>query len=194
MIKKANFLKKYIVMMVSCAAIANCASTRYMDVKDSSGSRQWGPREIKTTVSTMVGSLYGYLKTSNNPAYLDVSKIRNRTSEHIDTNMLANEITTNLIRKQIKFIDRTMREEAIKEIEAGQTGLIDSDSAIPMGELKSPNYLLKGDIIDNVRYVDGDRVQYLVVTLKLIHVASSEVRWQEQQEFLKASAEERLTW
>ncbi|MDH5716712.1 MAG: penicillin-binding protein activator LpoB [Spirochaetia bacterium] len=189
-------MKKIVIFSIISVALffTNCATTKYMSAKDAEGSRQWGPLEIKTTTNAMVNSLYNYLKQSNNPAYLDVSKIRNRTSEHIDTNMLANEITTNLLQKQIKFIDRTMREETIKEIEAGQTGLIDSESAIPVGELKSPNFLLMGDIIDNVRFVDGNRIQYLVVTLKLIETATSEVKWQNQQEFLKASAEEKMSW
>ena len=170
------------------------SATRYSDPAKAEGSQNWGPKEVKITVNKMVGSLVQYLKANNKEAYLSVSKIRNRTSEHIDTQMLSNAIVTELIKQKIKFIDMSSRGDSIKEIEAGQTGLVDSDYAVSAGGLKSPNYFLNGDITDNVRIADGEKIQYLVTTLRLTDVASNQAEWQEQQEFLKTSDTEKYTW
>jgi PBP1b-binding outer membrane lipoprotein LpoB len=159
--------------------------TQYQDVSKAEGSREWGPKEIKSTSEKMVGSLYSFLKEEwKKPAFIQVKKFQNRTSEHIDTGMLMDEIRTKLIQKRIKFI----------EIEKGQTGLIDADSAIPVGEMKSPNFYLTGDIRENKRYVSGKEIQYLKVTLTLYNLKTRVLEWQDEQEFLKSSKTTKISF
>lgn len=174
--------------------ISACSSTQYVDSHKDRGSRQWGAREINETVDTMVASLYSKLKNMNQDILIAVNKIRNRTSEHIDTQMLGEEISTKLIKRGIPFIDKTQRSESVKEIEFGQTGLADSDSAISAGKLKSPNYELTGDVTDNVSYEGNNRKQFIIVTLRLVEVSTTTIVWQERREFLKITKEEKYGW
>lgn len=181
-------MKKFTLLFFSAAIFAlGCGGgTQYKNPAEDEGSMEWGPKEIKITVNNMVGKLYSYLKDEwQNPSILQVKKIRNRTSEHIDTSMLANEMVTNLIQKRIQFVDDSLTTDAIAEMEKGMTGLIDPESAIPVGELKSPNLYLSGEITDNVRNIGRKRLQYLVVTIKLINLRTGMLMWQQQQEFLK---------
>jgi uncharacterized protein (TIGR02722 family) len=188
-------MKKFIALSVIALFSVGCGGTQYLDPTKDEGSREFGPREIKTTVNKMVGSMYDFLKQEwKKPAFLQVKKFLNKTSEHIDTGMISNEIQTNLIKKRIKFIDDSLTEDAIKEMEKGQTGMIDPDTAIPVGFLKSPNLYLTGDVRDNVRTVGGKTVQYLVVTLKLYNLKTSEIEWQDQQEFLKSSDKNKVSF
>ncbi|MCL1912228.1 MAG: penicillin-binding protein activator LpoB [Leptospirales bacterium] len=190
-------MRKITVLSIILAVfILSCGGgTEYRDASKDKGSMEWGPREIKTTVKTMVDDLYDYLKNEyKNPAYLQVQKIRNRTTEHIDTNMLSNEIVTNLVQKRIRFIDDTYTKEALEEIERGMTGLIDPAYAIPMGEMKSPNFYLFGEISDNVRNDGKKRLQYLVVTMNLTNLRTRELMWKQQQEFLKATTTNKLSF
>jgi len=191
-LKQSFTIQKIIIMAICCSLLLlSCGGgkTQYKDPAKDRGSATWGPREIKSTVNKMVASLHTYLKNDwAKPAYIQNQPIRNRTSEHIDTQIVANEIVTSLMQKRIAFIDRSMTDEAIKEMELGMSGLIDPDSAIPMGELISPNFYLYGEISDNVRFVGKRQVQYLVVTLKLTQLRTGMVMWQDQKEFLKSSA------
>lgn len=181
-----------LVIAISIAA-ASCSSTQYRDASKDRGSMEWGPREIKTTVNKTVTSLYSYLKgTWNKPALIRTQRIKNDTAEHIDTKMLAEEIVNNLIQMRIEFVDDEYTKEAIQEMEKGMTGLIDPDSAVPVGNLKSPNFFLFGNITENVRYDGGKKLQYIVVTMKLREVATGVIRWQDQQEFLKATSTNRI--
>lgn len=173
--------------------LIGCSSTQYRDASKDKGSMEWGPREIKTTVNKMVDSLYTYLKNDwNKPALIKVQRIRNDTADHIDTKMLADEIVTNLIQKRIQFIEESYTKESIEEIEKGMTGLIDPDSAIPAGNLKSPNFFFYGTINENVRYVGGKKVQYLTVTLTIKELKTGLTKWQDRQEFLKATTTDRI--
>ena len=111
--------KSQIVWAVLLAfAITGCGGTQYRDVNEDEGSREWGPKEIKMTVNTMVTSMYDFLKQEwKRPAFIQVKKFRNKTSEHIDTKMISDELTTNLIKKRIKFVDQSLTADALKEIE-----------------------------------------------------------------------------
>ncbi|HPN12496.1 MAG TPA: hypothetical protein PLA65_10565 [Spirochaetota bacterium] len=181
-----------LVIAISILAVS-CGSTQYRDASKDKGSMEWGPREIKTTVNKMVGSLYTYLKSSwNKPALIQTQRIKNDTAEHIDTRMLADEIVNNLIQMRIEFVDDSYTREAIKEMEKGMTGLIDPDSAVPVGNLKSPNFFLFGHITENVRYDGGKKIQYIVVTMKLKELGTGVLRWQDRQEFLKSTSTDRI--
>jgi PBP1b-binding outer membrane lipoprotein LpoB len=95
---------------------------------------------------------------------------------------------------RISFIDQSYTKEALSEIEKGMSGIIDPNSAIPVGALKSPNFYLYGDIRENVRYVSGKKLQYLVVTIKLKMLATGEQKWTDRQEFLKATKADRISF
>ena len=72
--------------------------------------------------------------------------------------------------------------------------MIDPESAIPVGMLKSPNFFLTGDIRDNVRTVGGKSLQYIVVTMQLIDLRTNVVEWQDRQEFLKATSKGKISF
>lgn len=188
-------MKKLISAALFMVLIGCGGGTQYQDVNKAEGSGEWGPKEIKVTVDKMVGSLYTFLKDEyKKPSFIQVKKFRNRTSEHIDTELITSEIQTKLIQKRIKFIDDSLEADALKEIEKGMTGMVDPDSAVPAGELKSPNFYLTGEISDNVREVNGRRVQYIKVTLKLINLKTNVSEWQDQQEFLKSSKSDKISF
>jgi hypothetical protein len=185
----------FIFILALTGCFGGGGGVQYRDTEKAKGSREWGPKEIKITVNTMVRSLYSYLKNDwNKPALIQVRRIRNRTAEHINTSLISDEIVQELIRRRIQFVDDTHTADAIREMEKGMTGMIDPESAIPVGQLKSPNFYLFGEISENVRYVGNKRIQYLVVTLKLTSLSTRMLVWQERQEFLKSSKVDRVSF
>lgn len=189
-------MKMYInVVIAIMLGFIACGGVQYKDAREAEGSREWGPKEIKMTVNTMVESMHSFLKNDwKKSAYIELKQIRNRTSEHIDTKMLGDEISTNLIKRRIKFVDPSLTADAMAEMEKGMAGLIDPESAVPIGELKSPNLFLTGEVRDNVRTVGSKSIQYLVVTLRLINLRTQVVEWQDQQEFLKSAKKTKITF
>ncbi len=188
--KKASLLSIAIIIV-----LAGCGGTQYRSSSRAKGSQEWGPKEIKSTSEKMVESIYSYFKEDwKRPAYVELRRIRNKSDEHIDTQLLADEIVTQLVKKRIRFVSRKHTAAAIKEMEMGMTGLIDMDSAIPMGNMKSPNFYLSGDIRSNTRLVGNKNHQYIKVNLYLYKLATGELVWQDSQEFYKVSRDKKISF
>ncbi len=189
-------MKKLLFLITIVGFLMNCGGggTRYLDPNRAGGSGTWGPYEIKRVTKKMVISLYNNLRSANKPALLKVMRIKNRTSEHIDTKLLSEQIATNLIQKRIQFIDDSLDSSAIKEMKDGMTGMIDPNYSVPIGKLRSPNMYLYGEVTDNVRSTGGRKIQYLVVTLKLREVATRMILWQDRKEFLKSTNTSRISF
>ncbi|MDA3899462.1 MAG: hypothetical protein PF637_02970 [Spirochaetes bacterium] len=174
-----------ILMFVGCVSKPEVVYER--EITEDHGSRQWGALEVKLVVEKMVESLHTFLKEDwEGSAYLQVKKFRNRTAEHIDTAIVTDEIATELIRRRIKFLDDSLTEDSISEMEKGMTGLYDPSTAVPTGRLKSPNLYLSGDIREAVSVRDGREIQLLVVTMRLYEIKTGEIRWQDNARFLKS--------
>jgi len=184
-----RFLFYFVIILLH-----SCTTTNFIKQEKQEPTPEWGPAEMNATAEYMVGALQEYFERSKEKPYIELAKIQNRSSEHIETGMLTNSIVTNLVQRKIVFVDRRERADAIKEIELGQKGIVKSDSQLPVGELLSPNFKLSGEITDNLRYVDGDKVQYLVVTLRLLKLSTGSIEWQEEKKFLKVSKRQRVGW
>jgi len=141
----------------------------------------------------MVDEMLSFLTSREEPILIAFKPIRNRTTEHIDTEMLAGHIRASLIEKKIYFVQMNYRGEIIQEIALGQSGLVD-ETAVPIGHLKSPNYFLEGVITDTVNYEKNRSIQYLVVTLNLTRVRSGVMVWTKNQEFLKSTRNQKVGW
>ncbi len=185
-------MKKTIIVLLALSLLISCGGTQYRDHNKASGSGEWGPYEIRKTTKFMVSSLYTFLKSEKKSALIQIKRIKNRTSEHIETQMLSDELLTNLLKKRIQFVDSKYDKDAIKEMGKGMSGLVDEEYAIPVGKLRSPNMYLYGEITENVRYVRGKEVQYLVVTFTLKSLKTGMMLWKESKKFLKATSTDKL--
>jgi uncharacterized protein (TIGR02722 family) len=184
-------MKKFIFLIFISTVLfqMSCSpEVRYeTGITEDHGTREWGPLEIKLTVEKMVDSIYDYLSDDwEGPVYLQVKKFRNRTADHIDSRLITDELSTQLMKRRITFIDDSLTEEAMQEMERGMTGMYDSETAIPTGSLKSPNLYLTGDIRESVSQKGNRDLQYLVVTMKLYELETGEIKWQDQAHFLKS--------
>lgn len=176
----------FLIMLVgSCASGTPSGNLR---------SGAWSAQEQKETSVFMVNSLYDYLKGKKTPALLEFAALQNRSMRHIDLRSLADDMMLQLSAKKIRFIDREKRKDALSEIELSQAGVIDEKDAIPVGKLKSPNYILEGAITESSRIENGEKITNLAVSFKLVKVASTEIVWQNQKNFETKKSAEKYSW
>lgn len=173
----------------------SCSSVQYQDPAKAKGGREWGAKEIQETTKLMVDSIYAFFKDEwKGPAMIRVKSVVNKSSQHVQPKMLTNAITSNLIKKKIAIEEDEFIKETLEEIEKSQAGLIDENYSIPVGSLKSPNFILSGRIDDNVTYEGGKETQYIVVMMKLTNLATGQSVWSDTKEFYKVASTKSYSW
>ncbi|MCZ8343281.1 MAG: penicillin-binding protein activator LpoB [Leptospira sp.] len=176
-----------IVIGTSFLFVNLCSTVSYQNPLKSEGTKQWGPLEIRETVKLMSASLGDYYQLELKQGYFEWKSIQNSTSEHIDTKILSNEILTQLTKKKVPFVDTGEREDSVKEIGFGKTGMVSPETRLAIGKFKSPSHRIKGEINEVVNFERGKKIQYITVTLFLISLETNQIVWSEQSNFLKTS-------
>jgi hypothetical protein len=177
-----TFFFTHLLLFNSCTSLMK-NSEGINDDEDSFS--EWGPLEINKTSIYITDKLSEYLKNNTSKPFLEFLKIENKSSEHIDSSLLENEIKSKLIKKKITFIDKSKRKDTLKEIELDMRGIVDEKSKIRAGYLLSPSYQLKGDINDVVRYINGEKKQLLIINFTLLNIETNALDWQESKRFSK---------
>ncbi len=176
------FITFHIFFLNSCSTFS--PNKENLDLEEEYFS-EWSPIEIEKTTFFITESLSKYLKDNSTKPFLEFLKIDNKSSEHIDTYLIENELRTKFIRNKIILIDKSKRKETLKEIELEMKGIVDEKSKLRAGYLLSPSFQLKGDINDLVTYKNGVKKQLLVINFTLLNLETNSIDWQASKKFKK---------
>lgn len=176
------FITFHIFFLNSCSTFS--PNKENLDLEEEYFS-EWSPIEIEKTTFFITESLSKYLKDNSKKPFLEFLKIDNKSSEHIDTYLIENELRTKFIRNKIILIDKSKRKETLKEIELEMKGIVDEKSKLRAGYLLSPSFQLKGDINDLVTYKNGVKKQLLVINFTLLNLETNSIDWQASKKFKK---------
>lgn len=141
--------------------------------------------------SPVVGSL-----TKNDRPVVFVERIKNKTSEHIDTESITDSISTKLLRSgQFRFVDMT-RVEAVREQLDFQNNdaLVDPTKAIAFGQQVGAQYMLYGNLSSIVKSNKDKQDVYYKFTMRLMDLKSGLIEWADETEIRKTREKKRVGW
>ncbi|MGQ9708432.1 MAG: penicillin-binding protein activator LpoB [bacterium] len=114
--------------------------------------------------------------------------IGNRTSQHIDTEGIAEKIMVALLKLgRFRIVDRELLKQQAKEIALQETQRIDVDGAVKLGNLIGADYFLTGDVMSIEKTKGSTTLAYYKLTMRLVDVRTSEIVWADEQELKKKS-------
>lgn len=128
------------------------------------------------------------IKDAKTAPTVALSKVVNRTEEHIDTDSMTDMIRTNLIKsRKVKFINRTARGDLDEEYDygSGSKGKVSQNTAKKAGSQIGVDYLLGGALATNIQQVDNDKYIYYKLTMNLTNVTTSVIDCSEEKEVRK---------
>lgn len=107
-----------------------------------------------------------------------VSKVENRTDEHIDVSALTNEIRTELVNSgRVRFLEAKARDTILKEYNYQQSGLVRADQAKSGGNQLGSDFLMLGEISSITSELDKQKLVTYQVDLRLTNLITSEIEW-----------------
>lgn len=184
--------------------LSGCASTvKYTnpDDVDTTGIG-FSSTDLQVTTQKMVDSM---LVSENIKRITDFGKkepvvffsgIRNETNEHINTNMLENTVSTRMINsglfqftdmKQVKAMKEQMQYQQ-------QSGMIDQNTAVKMGQQLGAHYMLTGSIANIDVQGSSQQSMFFLITLKMIDIQKGTIVWQAEKQIRKVQKRTLFGW
>lgn len=197
-------MKRYsLLAMVMTALLASGCSTEvtYGDAKETETvTVDYGSTDLQTLSNKMVQSLIDSSASSEIGAkgrpVLFVDSIRNKSSEHIDTEALTDTMRTQLLRSgKYRFVDMSKVQSAKEQLEyQQQSGMVDPAAMVRLGKQTGAQYMLYGNLASIVK--DNGKVKdvFYQLTMNLMDLQSGELVWADQQEIRKQSTKKTLGW
>ncbi|MBP3771643.1 MAG: penicillin-binding protein activator LpoB [Treponema sp.] len=198
-------MKKFAIIFAGCMALSliSCGSTsnavsRYeegADVKDITG--YWNENDIKLVCEKLISGCIASPRVANfkalngrDPVAI-VGKISNKSSEHIDTAMVAKRFQTAIINSGVmEFVADSEQRLALREEKVDQAENA-YDTAKSIGNELAADYMLQGTVYSHVDEEGLESVRTYQVDAQLIDIESNKILWQDEKtisKYIKKSA------
>ena len=134
--------------------------------------------------------------TQNNRPVVFVERIKNKTSEHIDTESITDSISTQMLRSgKFRFVDMT-RVEAVREQLTFQNedALVNPATAVAFGQQIGAQYMLYGNLSSIVKTNADKSDVYYKFTMRLMDMKSGLIEWADETEIRKTKEKSTFGW
>ncbi len=192
------------VAITSALLLSGCANKAVVSYGDAQAVEtvdvNFGATDLQKVASQMTDSLLaspvvGTL-TANSRPIVFVERIKNKTSEHIDTESITDSISTQLLRSgKFRFVDMT-RVEAVREQLNFQNvdPLVNPNTAIAFGQQVGAQYMLYGNLSSIVKSNADKSDVYYKFTMRLMDLKSGLVEWADETEIRKTREKSTFGW
>ena len=126
-----------------------------------------------------------------------VSRIRNKTSEHIDTEAITDKIKTAMLKSgKVRFTAISeVNEEMIDQLRyQSESGMVDPRTRTTIGKQVGADLMLYGDIISIVKTVNRKKDVYYKINLELADLTTGLIEWSEEKEIRKQAKKAVFGW
>lgn len=148
---------------------------------------QWSETDMQKSVAELVSSMAAHpaiAQASKKPIVL-VTKIQNKTSEHVETQSIADMIKVELTRSgKLLFIDKEAREDIANEQSYQESGAVGSNK-IGKGQQVGADYILNGRLDSITQEAGKDKTVYYKLTLNLTDIRSGLIVWTDHKQMRK---------
>lgn len=205
--KEFNMKKNYLLAAsigFSALLLGGCSSKQVVSYGDAQAVEttdiSFGSTDLQKVANEMTASLIsspvvGTLTQNKRPVVF-VERIKNKTSEHIDTESITDSISTRVLNSgKFRFVDMSRVEAARKQIQFQQDGgMVDSSKAIQFGQQIGAEYMLYGNLSSIVKANKDKKDVYYKFTMRLMDLNSGIVEWADETEIRKTREKASVGW
>lgn len=179
-----------IALLLSCGSSTSVLRTSTNQTTDLSG--YWNDTDSRIVAEEMIQNIIAHpwlsnfiSKTKKNPIIV-AGKIRNRTSEHINTNTFIKDIEKELLKSgRVFFIASQDERKNLRKEKLDQQANASMESAKELGNELAADYILQGEISSITDQVEGEKVVYYQVNLELVDIEKNLKVWANDKKIKK---------
>ena len=191
-----------VLILASTLLTQGCVSrVDYEDALDTETvNTDFGSTDLQIVSKNMVDSMMKFpsviVLTSNSRPVIMVDSIRNKTSEHIDTESVTDSVRTQLLRSgKFRFVDMTRVESVRKQLDyQNNSGLVNPTQAVSFGRQVGAKYMLYGNLSSIVKENKDERNVYYKVTMNLMDLETGLLEWSDEKEIRKTKERTLFGW
>ena len=192
--KKASTLLVALVAIMTLATLSSCGPKAYVkgeydDVeRENNLNDQWSETDMQKVVADLVASMNGSasIALAKRPPVLMVTKLQNKTDEHIDTQSIMDMVRVEIARTgKVSFVDKEAREDVADEYNYQNSGMVSSETKKGPGGQTGSDFILNGRLDSIVQAVGKDKTVYYKVTLNLTNLKTNVIAWSDYKQLRK---------
>lgn len=179
---------------VLAGTLAGCTSVKYGDAGGvETTTADFGSTDLQQIATTMVDSLLTFPPiveiTAQRRPVMFVEKVKNKTSEHIDTESVTDTISSRLLRSgKFRFVDMNKVAALEKQLQYQlESGNVSDESAVKRGRQIGAEFMMYGNLSSIVKRDGSTKDVYYKFTLKVMNVESGLVEWADEKEIRKTA-------
>ncbi|MCL1037148.1 penicillin-binding protein activator LpoB [Shewanella corallii] len=187
---------KLILVLAAVVGLSACQSrVEYGDATAvETVNENFGSSDLQAITAKMVDSMLTFppvvALTANERPVIFVDRIKNKTSEHIDTESVTDSISNQLLRSgKFRFIDMTKVDAVRKQLDyQNNSGMVDPSHAIKFGRQIGAQYMLYGNLSSIVKQDGSTKDVYYKMTMRLMDLDTGLIEWSDEKEIRKTKS------
>ncbi|EEO02511.1 penicillin-binding protein activator LpoB [Vibrio cholerae] len=194
-------MKKSVIALLGLAVILGGCSNKvsYGDAQAvETVNVDFGSTDLQKIAAEMVDSMMmsGSVSaiTRDGRPIVFVERIKNKTSEHIDTESITDTISAKMLNSgKFRFVDMD-RVEAVRDQLNFQNNdeLVNQSTAIQFGKMVGAQYMLYGNLSSIVKNAGSDKDVYYKMTMRLMDLQTGLIEWADETEIRKQQSKSLL--
>ncbi|CAK4068538.1 penicillin-binding protein activator LpoB [Vibrio sp. MarTm2] len=187
-------MKKSVIALLGLAVILGGCSNKvtYGDAQAvETTTIDFGSTDLQKIAGEMVDSMMmsGSVAAITRDArpIVFVERIKNKTSEHIDTESITDSISTKMLNSgKFRFVDMD-RVESVRDQLNFQNNdeLVNQSTAIQFGKMVGAQYMLYGNLSSIAKNAGSDKDVYYKMTMRLMDLETGLIEWADETEIRK---------
>lgn len=151
----------------------------------------FGSTDLQQMAEKMVDSLLTFPPiveyTAKRRPVIFVDKIKNKTSEHIDTESITDTVSSRLLRSgKFRFVDMTKVAAVKEQLDyQSESGMVNPAKATAMGKQIGAEFMLYGNLSSIVKRNSDTKDVYYKFTMKLMNLETGILEWSDEKEIRK---------
>jgi len=196
--------KAFVILLVLCLSLA-CGSSRKVyriepeTVTDLSG--RWNDTDARLVAEEMIADclsrvwITNYVAAGGEKPVVTVGTIRNKSSEHIDTETFTTDFERELLNSgQVKFVASRGQRDEIRDERFDQQEWASLETMKRIRAETGADFILVGAIKSIVDEIEGTRVVYYQTDLEMIDIESMEKVWIGTKKIKKEISKKKTKW
>lgn len=156
---------------------------------------KWSESDMQNAVKDLVNSAVSHpaIRASNRPPIVMVTRLQNKTDEHIDTQSITDMFQVELMRSgKVTFVDKAAREDISEEYDYQDSGMVSRETKKGKGNQVGADFIMNGRLDSIVQQAGRDKTVYYKLTMNMTNLSTGLIVWTDHKQIRKKFKKQRV--